>query len=53
MNDQITVQAKLIKTMKWLEGEGKSQTIFYEKNITPKRNLAKLKLGFIRVLNNE
>lgn len=52
-NDQIADQVKLIKTMKWLEGEGKSQTIFYEKNITPKRNLAKLKLGFIRVLNNE
>ena len=52
-NDQIADQVKLLKTMKWLEREGKSQRIFYEKNITPKRNLAKLKLDFIKVLNNE
>lgn len=51
-NDQIADQVKLIKTMKWLEGEGKSQRISMKK-ITTKRNLAKLKLGFIRVLNNE
>jgi len=38
--------------MKWLEGEGKSQRISMKK-ITTKRNLAKLKLGFIKVLNNE
>jgi len=51
-NDQIADQVKLIKTMKWLEGEGKSQRISMKK-ITTKRNLAKLKLGFIKVLNNE
>ena len=51
-NDQIADQVKLIKTMKWLEGEGKSQRISMKK-ITTKRNLAKLKLDFIKVLNNE